>query len=243
MLRARLGLVVASVMAALAAPAGALAGTSTDYAGIRSTLSREIPKEMRATHTVGLSIALVDGGRTVWARGFGSADRAARVPVTADTLFHIGSTSKTLAAAAVMQLVEQGRVDLDTPLSRYVPQFKMLPRFPGSVVTVRSVLDMHSGIPGDIGNGMLTSGRPNPGFRAADLGEVISGAAGQHHLGIQQQRLHAAAESGGKRQRSGLRELHASAPVRADGDGEDDVRRHLAARQRACARIPGGGRI
>lgn len=156
-------------MAALAAPAGALAGTSTDYAGVRSTLSREIPKEMRATHTVGLSIALVDGGRTVWARGFGSADRAARVPVTADTLFHIGSTSKTLAAAAVMQLVEQGRVDLDAPLSRYVPQFKMLPRFPGSVVTVRSVLDMHSGIPGDIGNGMLTSGRPNPGFRTSLL--------------------------------------------------------------------------
>ncbi|MGH2938767.1 MAG: serine hydrolase domain-containing protein [Solirubrobacterales bacterium] len=154
---------------ALALPAGALAGEPPDYAGVRATLSREIPKLMRSTHAVGLSIALVDGDRTIWARGFGSADRAAKMPVTADTLFHIGSTSKTLTADAVMQLVEEGRVDLDAPLSRYVPQFQMLPRFPKSVVTVRSVLDMHSGIPGDVENGQITSGKPYPQFRASLL--------------------------------------------------------------------------
>jgi CubicO group peptidase (beta-lactamase class C family) len=160
-----IGIVVAlAAVVALAVPAGALAGRSTDYAGVRSALSREIPGAMRASHTVGLSIALVDGDRTVWARGFGWADRAARVPVTAGTLFHIGSTAKTMAAAAVMQLVQQGRVDLDAPLSRYVPQFRMLPRFRGSVITVRSVLDMHSGIPGDINNGLITMGRPYLGY-------------------------------------------------------------------------------
>jgi CubicO group peptidase (beta-lactamase class C family) len=160
------GGLVAIVIAlvALVVPSGALAGQSTNYAGVRATLSREIPGIMRTSHTVGLTIALVDGERTVWARGFGSANRAAGVPVTANTLFHIGSTSKTLAAAAVMQLVEQGRVDLDAPLSRYVPQFKMLPRFRGNVITVRSVLDMHSGIPGDINNGLITQGRPYPGY-------------------------------------------------------------------------------
>jgi CubicO group peptidase (beta-lactamase class C family) len=163
------GIVVAAAVAlSLAVPAAAL-GESTDYAGVRATLSREIPKVMKATHTVGLSIALIDGEQTVWARGFGMADRAKKVPVTAETLFHIGSTSKTLAATAVMQLVAEGRVDLDAPLSRYVPQFKMLPRFPGSVVTVRSVLDMHSGIPGDAENGQITSGRPYPEFRTALL--------------------------------------------------------------------------
>jgi hypothetical protein len=108
---------------------------------VRATLSRDIHQALRASHTVGLSIALVDGNRTVWARGFGWANRAARLPVTSGTLFHIGSSSKSMAAAAVMQLVEQGRVDLDAPLSRYVPQFRLLPRFPGSVITVRSVLE------------------------------------------------------------------------------------------------------
>ena len=159
------GLTALLAIAAAAGPSAARASEPTDYAGVRETLRREIPKELRASHTAGLSIALVDGERTVWSRGFGWADRAARVPVADDTLFHIGSTSKTLSAAAVMQLVEQGRVDLDAPLSTYVPRFKMLPRFPGSVVTVRSVLDMHSGIPGDFMNGLITAGQPYPEFR------------------------------------------------------------------------------
>jgi CubicO group peptidase (beta-lactamase class C family) len=169
--RARFGLVGVMVAAALApaAPSGSLAAETPDYAGVRATLSREIPKLMREAHTVGLTIALVDGDRTVWARGFGSADRATGRPVTADTLFHIGSNSKTMTAAAVMQLVEEGKVDLDAPLSRYVPRFKMLPRFPGNVVTVRSVLDMHSGIPGDVENGQITAGKPYPQFRASLL--------------------------------------------------------------------------
>ena len=119
---------------------------------------------MRASHTVGLSIALVDGQRTVWARGFGWADRAAHRRVTVGTLFHIGSVSKTMTAAAVMQLVQEGRVDLDAPLSRYIPQFRLLKRFAGNGITVRSVLDMHSGIPGDDLNGQITLRKPFPGF-------------------------------------------------------------------------------
>jgi CubicO group peptidase (beta-lactamase class C family) len=154
----------------LAVPAVAVADGPTDYGGVVATLSREIPAALRASHTEGLSIALVDGDRTVWARGFGFADRAGGVPVTADTLFHIGSSAKTMTAAAVMQLVEQGRVELDAPLSRYVPEFSLLPRFPGSVITVRSVLDMHSGIPGDINNGLISTGGPIRGWRDWLLG-------------------------------------------------------------------------
>jgi CubicO group peptidase (beta-lactamase class C family) len=158
------------VIAALLVPTGASAGESTDFSQVRNRLSTEIPEMMRASHAVGVTIALVDGKHTVWARGFGMANRAKKVPVTAETLFQIGSTSKTMAAVAVMQLVEQGKVDLDAPLSRYVPQFKMLPRFSGpSKVTVRSVLDMHSGIPGDIENGIATT-KPFKGFDSKLLG-------------------------------------------------------------------------
>jgi CubicO group peptidase (beta-lactamase class C family) len=98
-----MGIVVAlAAVIVLASPSAALAGQPTNYAAVRATLSREIAAAMRASHTVGLSIALVDRNRTVWARGFGWANRAVRVPVTAGTLFHIGSTSKSMAAAAVM---------------------------------------------------------------------------------------------------------------------------------------------
>jgi CubicO group peptidase (beta-lactamase class C family) len=158
-------------LAALALPAlvvaptaAATAAAPTNYAAVTRTLAREIPKAMKASGTVGLSIALVDGERTVWERGFGWADKATRTPVTPRTLFHIGSASKTMTATAVMQLVEEGRVDLDAPLSRYVPRFRLLPRFPGNVITVRSVLDMHSGIPAEINNGSFTAGGPDPGY-------------------------------------------------------------------------------
>jgi CubicO group peptidase (beta-lactamase class C family) len=166
------GVAVLAAVVVFAVPSVAMAEGSTDYAGVVATLSREIPQEMDAAHVMGLSIALVDGDRTVWARGFGWANRSGRVPVTANTLFHIGSSSKTMAAAAVMQLVQQGRVDLDAPLSRYVPGFSLLPRFPGSTITVRSVLDMHSGIPGDIDNGSVTTGGPYPGYRDFLLGAL-----------------------------------------------------------------------
>ena len=151
----------------LATPAAAAAADPppVDYDAVLATLDREIPAAMEQAQTVGLTIALVDGERTVLARGYGMADAAAGRPVTADTLFHIGSSSKTLTAAAVMQLVEQGRVDLDAPLKRYVPEFSMLPRFRDSVITVRSVLDLHSGIPGDILNGAITTGRPYLGWQ------------------------------------------------------------------------------
>jgi CubicO group peptidase (beta-lactamase class C family) len=121
---------------------------------------------MKAGGTVGLTIALVDGDRTVLVRGFGWADQARRVPVTARTLFHVGSISKTLSAAAVMQLVQEGRVNLDAPVSRYVPLFSLTERFPGSVITVRSVLDHHSGIPATLANGLFTENKPDPGYRA-----------------------------------------------------------------------------
>lgn len=65
-----------------------------------------------------------------------------------------------------MQLVEQGRVDLDAPLARYVPAFRMLPRFQGNVITARTILDHHSGIPGDVFNGLITQGTADPGYRA-----------------------------------------------------------------------------
>lgn len=137
-----------------------------DYSSVVATLQRDIPPTMQAAGVVGLTIALVDGPRVVWTQGFGSADREAGRPVTADTLFHIGSLSKTFSAIAVMQLVERGLVDLDKPLSTYVPGFSLLPRFKDSEITVRTVLDHHSGVPGDVFNGLITAGRPDPDFRA-----------------------------------------------------------------------------
>lgn len=129
-----------------------------------STISRMttyIQNHMIQNQVTGLSIALVDGQKVVWARGFGYADKEAEVPAGADTIYEIGSLSKTFAAMAIMRLKEEGRIDLDQPLATYLPAFSIHQRFPESgPITIRSVLTHHSGIPGDLFNGAFTEGAP-----------------------------------------------------------------------------------
>ncbi len=78
---------------------------------------------MEESGTPGMSVAVGIDGAIVWAEGFGYADVENRVPVWEETKFRIGSVSKPLTAAAVGLLVQQGALDLDAPVQRYVPDF------------------------------------------------------------------------------------------------------------------------
>ncbi len=71
----------------------------------------------------GVAGAAAVNGDLVWSEGFGYADLEQRIPVTGQSMFRIGSVSKPITAAAVMRLVETGRLDLDAPVQRYVPDF------------------------------------------------------------------------------------------------------------------------
>jgi serine beta-lactamase-like protein LACTB len=77
-----------------------------------------------AEHAIpGMSVAVLVDGVIAWSEGFGYADLEHRVPVTPLTRMRIGSVSKPVTAAAIGKLVEQGRLDLDVPIQRYVPSF------------------------------------------------------------------------------------------------------------------------
>ena len=91
-----------------------------------------------------LSIALVDDQRIVWARGFGFADAAGTVPASADTVYRVGSVSKLFTDLAVMQLVEQGRLDLDAPVSRLLPEFTPVNPFKVPI-TLRHLMSHRAG--------------------------------------------------------------------------------------------------
>jgi serine beta-lactamase-like protein LACTB, mitochondrial len=80
-------------------------------------------REQLASKAPGFSIAVGQAGRILWAEGFGWADIAAHQPVTRRTQFRIGSVSKPLTAVGLMLLVQQGRVDLDADIHKYVPSF------------------------------------------------------------------------------------------------------------------------
>ena len=90
----------------------------------------------------GLSVAVVRDGDVVWSEGFGWADVENRVPVDVETRFRIASISKALTAAAVGRLHQEGRLDLDAPVQRYVPSFPTK-RWP---VTTRQIAGHIGGI-------------------------------------------------------------------------------------------------
>jgi len=72
----------------------------------------------------GLSAVVLKDQKVVWIRGFGFADLENKTPTTPDTLFHLASVTKTFASTLIMQIVEQGRLSLDEPMSHYSTDFK-----------------------------------------------------------------------------------------------------------------------
>ena len=81
--------------------------------------------ELRARLKIpGMSAVIVKDQEVLWTKGFGYADLENRIPATPDTVYHIASLTKTFAATLLMQLVEQGKLDLDEPVSYYSSDFK-----------------------------------------------------------------------------------------------------------------------
>ena len=106
------------------APAGSDVNPPAKYKAAVRALETFIAREVKDKDLPGLSVALVDDQRIVWARGFGLADPKSKAPATADTVYRVGSVSKLFTDLAVMRLVKQGKLDLDVPVSRYLPDFK-----------------------------------------------------------------------------------------------------------------------
>lgn len=114
------------------------------WPGTRWTLA----ERMGDNRVPGVSIAVADGGRIVWARGFGVREAGGTDSVTAATLFQAASVSKVIAATATLRLVEQGRLDLDADVNRYLTSWRVPEsRFTtGEKVTLRRILSHTAGL-------------------------------------------------------------------------------------------------
>jgi CubicO group peptidase (beta-lactamase class C family) len=120
------------------------AGVATDDARF-SDIDRFVEAEMDAQRIPGLSLAVVRDDRIVHMRGFGNADEAGR-EVSPQTPFVIGSVAKSVTALAIMQLVEAGTVELDAPVVRYIPWFRVADEEASAEITVRHLLNHTSGL-------------------------------------------------------------------------------------------------
>jgi CubicO group peptidase (beta-lactamase class C family) len=110
-------------------------------------LRAEVGETLHRWPTVGLAVGVVRDGSLAWFHGHGVTDLIARTPVTGDTVFPIASITKTFTAIAVMQLWEQGRVDLDAPANEYLRGFSLVPgRTAYGPATLRHLLTHTAGV-------------------------------------------------------------------------------------------------
>ncbi|MFC2165324.1 serine hydrolase domain-containing protein [Acidobacteriota bacterium] len=115
------------------------------YGQVAERLERIILHEMTAKGLPAFSISLVDDQEIVWARGFGMADPDNNIPATAETVYRIGSVSKLFTDIGIMQLVERGEMDLDAPITDYLPHFT--PKNPyDKPITLRQLMSHRSGL-------------------------------------------------------------------------------------------------
>lgn len=118
---------------------------ATRYAAAIKALEPFIVAEVKDKGLPALSVALIDDQQIVWARGFGQARPKERTPATAGTVYRVGSVSKLFTDVGIMQLVERGQIDLDAPVTRYLPDFKP-ENTSDKPITLRQLMAHRSGL-------------------------------------------------------------------------------------------------
>lgn len=146
----------------------------------------------RAYGVPGLSVALTDREQTLWTATLGEAELAGGRPVAPGTLFQIGSVSKSFAALAVLREVERGRLELDVPITEYLPWFRL--RAGTEHVTLHRLLSHTAGLapgmdptPSSLGEALVLArteaGAPGA-FRYSNAGYAVVGLVVEQASGV-----------------------------------------------------------
>lgn len=144
-----------------------------DVQQIPAPIAAYAQAEMERLEVPGLAVGVLHDG-VMYAGGFGVTNVDYPAPVDADTLFQVGSTSKTFTATALMRLVEAGRIDLDATVRTYLPAFALVSEADAAALTVRHLATHHGGFVGDY---FRDTGRGDDA-----LGAIVAKMAGSRQL-------------------------------------------------------------
>ncbi|MFO7561743.1 MAG: serine hydrolase domain-containing protein [Enhygromyxa sp.] len=118
------------------------------YVETREVITHLANELLRVNEVTGVSLALVDGGEVVWATGFGFANAEHKLPAGPRTVYNVGSLAKPVTAAAVLQAVERGELELEQTLAELLPELELA----GDAeqhITLEQLLTHQSGVPSD----------------------------------------------------------------------------------------------
>lgn len=127
----------------------------------------------------GISAGIVDDQTLLWSKGFGYANKSKKILAAPDTIYSICSISKLFTSIAIMQLRDQGKLDLDKPIKTYLPWFDIQDTFPdASPITLRGILTHSSGLPREADYPYWTG----PDFPFPNREEIIAKLSDQKEL-------------------------------------------------------------
>jgi CubicO group peptidase (beta-lactamase class C family) len=151
-------------------------------ATVYEEIAKYIERQMDRLKIPGVALAIIEGDKIVHQRGFGQARPGGAAP-TPQTPFFIGSLTKSFTALAVMQLAEAGKIDLEAPVQRYLPWFRVADPQASARMTVRHLLHQTSGLPTSAGEMPLADfdDRPDASERQA---RALATLALAHPVGV-----------------------------------------------------------
>jgi len=145
-IRLPLTLIILGLVSTVHAPFTPSAASGRLPTAAQDQIDAYIEARMRAANIPGLALGIVHGTEITYLQGYGRAGADGRA-VTPQTPFILGSTSKSFTALAIMQLVEAGQIDLEAPVTRYLPWFHTADAAASAHITVRQLLHQNSGLP------------------------------------------------------------------------------------------------
>ena len=155
-------LALASLIPGLARPADTVELTGEARSRIDAVIERAISEQ----RLVGAVVLVSHDGKIVYQRAAGLADREAKRPMQVDTVFRFSSVTKPIVSAAAMALVDKGKLSLDDPVTKWLPEFRpKLASGEAPTITVRQILTHTSGL------GYKFAGKPGTGYDKAGVSD------------------------------------------------------------------------
>ena len=168
---------------------------ATRVAAVLPELDKMYTELAAAQHLPGLVVGVVLDGKLVYSRSYGVANLARKLPVSSSTEFRIASMTKSFVAMAALRLRDDGKLALDDPLVKYLPELRRveLPTLDSPALTIRQLMTMTTGLPEDnpwgdrqmqidnaalerfVGGSLSFSNAPGEGFEYSNLGYVLLG--------------------------------------------------------------------
>jgi len=131
------------VLCALALQSTAQQATDPRFAGLDTAFARVL----KTWHAAGFAVAVVEKNKVVYAHGFGDRDVNGKLPVTPNTLFAIGSCTKAFTATLIGKLQQDGKLNIDKPVTNYLPELRFYNDAMNNTITLRDMMSHRTGLP------------------------------------------------------------------------------------------------